>query len=99
MRGKANRNTQACIIAAAERLVREIGHRKAMVADIARILQMSPANVYRFFGSKRAIYEAMVACLVGEVETAAPAIAFEDGEVIDRLRRLLAAIHLLNARR
>jgi hypothetical protein len=32
-------------------------------------------------------------------ETTAAAIASEDGEVIDRLRRLLAAIHLMNARR
>jgi hypothetical protein len=36
---------------------------------------------------------------MGEVETAAAAIASEDGEGVDRLRRLLAAIHLMNARR
>jgi AcrR family transcriptional regulator len=67
--------------------------------DIVGILQTSPANVYRFFGSKRAIYEAVAARLMGEVETAAAAIASEDGEVVDRLRRLLAAIHLMNALR
>jgi AcrR family transcriptional regulator len=73
MRAKANRNTQACIVAAAERLVRQMGYQKTMVADIAGILRMSPANVYRFFGSKRAIYEAVAARLMGEVETAAAA--------------------------
>jgi AcrR family transcriptional regulator len=96
---EANRNTQARIVATAERLVRETGYEKTMVADIAGILRMSPANVYRFFGSKRAIHEAVAARLMGEVETVAAAIASEDGEAVDRLRRLLAAIHLMNARR
>ena len=99
MRAKANRNNQARIVAAAERLVREMGYQKTMVADIAGILRMSPANVYRFFRSKRAIYEAVAARLMEEVETMAAAIASEDGEAVDRLRRLLAAIHLMNARR
>jgi AcrR family transcriptional regulator len=70
-----------------------------MVADIAGILRMSPANVYRFFRSKRAIFEAVAAKLMEEVERTAAAIASEDGEVVDRLRRLLAAIHLMTARR
>jgi len=99
MRAEANRNTQARIVAAAERLVREMGYQKTMVADIAGILRMSPANVYRFFRSKRAIYETVAARLMEEVETTAAAIASEDGEAVDRLRRLLAAIHLMNARR
>jgi AcrR family transcriptional regulator len=99
IRATANRNTQARIVDAAERLVRGMGYEKTMVADIAGILRMSPANVYRFFGSKRAIYEAVAARLMGEVETVAAAIASEDGEAVDRLRRLLTAIHLMNARR
>ena len=99
IRATADRNTQARIVDAAERLVRGMGYEKTMVADIAGILRMSPANVYRFFGSKRAIYEAVAARLIGEVETVAAAIASEGGEAIDRLRRLLTAIHLMNARR
>ena len=39
----------------AERLFREIGYQKTTVADIAKELRMSPANVYRFFDSKKAI--------------------------------------------
>ena len=36
----------------AERLFRNMGYQKTAVADIARELGMSPANVYRFYPSK-----------------------------------------------
>lgn len=92
-------DTQGRIVAAAERLFREIGYQKTTVADIAKVLRMSPANVYRFFESKRAIYEAVVKRLMGEVETAATAIAFETDPPVERLRRLLSTIHYMNAER
>ena len=37
------------ILVTAERLFREIGYQKTTVADIAKALRMSSANVYRFF--------------------------------------------------
>ena len=43
------------IVETAERLFREIGFQKTTVADIARELHMSPANVYRFFSAKSEI--------------------------------------------
>ena len=49
------------ILQSALGLYREIGHKKTNVADIARRSSMSPANVYRFFPSKRAIEQAVVA--------------------------------------
>jgi AcrR family transcriptional regulator len=87
------------VVVTAERLFREIGYQKTTVADIARLLRMSPANVYRFFESKRAIYEAVVKRLMGEVESAATAIAFEADAPDRRLRRLLSAVHHMNAER
>ncbi|MDR3466297.1 MAG: TetR family transcriptional regulator [Xanthobacteraceae bacterium] len=92
-------DTRERVVATAERLFREIGYQKTTVADIARLLRMSPANVYRFFESKRAIYEAVATRLMGEVETAATAIAFETDAPDTRLRRLLSAIHHMNAER
>lgn len=92
-------DTQLRIVTTAEKLFREIGYQKTTVADIARMLRMSPANVYRFFDSKRSIYEAVASRLMGEVETAATAIAFEAEEPVGRLRRLLATIHHMNAER
>jgi len=74
-RDRAGVDARARILVTAERLFREIGYRKITVADIARLLKMSPANVYRFFGSKRAIQEAVARRLMGEIEQAAIAIA------------------------
>jgi AcrR family transcriptional regulator len=58
--------TRSRIVATAERLFREIGYQKTTVADIAKSLKMSPANVYRFFDSKKAINEAVAERLMGE---------------------------------
>src|SRR6267142_2833486 len=50
-------DTRERILVVAERLFREIGYQKTTVADIAKVLRMSPANVYRYFDSKKAIHE------------------------------------------
>lgn len=92
-------DTRERVVVEAERLFREIGYQKTTVADIARRLRMSPANVYRFFDSKRAIYEAVATRLMGEVEAAATTIAFESDAPDRRLRRLLSTIHHMNAER
>jgi AcrR family transcriptional regulator len=47
------------ILDSAERLFRHYGYSKTTVADIARDLGMSPANVYRFFASKVEIHQAI----------------------------------------
>jgi AcrR family transcriptional regulator len=65
----ARESDQRCkIIATAERLFREIGFQKTTVADIARELHMSPANIYRFFGAKSEINAAVAQHLMGEGE-------------------------------
>ena len=38
----------------------EIGYRRGTVAEIARRAQVSTGNVYRYFGGKRALFEAVV---------------------------------------
>lgn len=60
--------TRCRILATAAASFREIGYRKTTVADIARALKMSPANVYRYFESKKAINEAVLERLIGETE-------------------------------
>lgn len=47
------------ILDAAERLFKHYGYTKTNVADIARDLGMSPANIYRFFSSKADIHQAL----------------------------------------
>jgi AcrR family transcriptional regulator len=92
-------DTHARILVTAERLFREIGYQKTTVADIAKVLKMSPANVYRFFDSKRAIHEAVARRLMGEVEQAATAIAARPGSPTARLRELLMTVHFMNKER
>ena len=55
------------ILVTAERLFREIGYQKTTVADIAKALQMSPANVYRFFDSKKSINAGVARRLMGRL--------------------------------
>jgi AcrR family transcriptional regulator len=81
--------TRARIEETAERLFRTLGYQKTTVADIARELGMSPANVYRFFPSKSAINEAIAERWLGAMAAEAKAIADGPGTAADRLRRLL----------
>ena len=92
-------DTRERILVVAERLFREIGYQKTTVADIAKELRMSPANVYRFFDSKKAINEGVARGLMGEVEEAAHAIVIRPGPAADRLRELLTTVHRMNSER
>jgi len=92
-------DTRERILVVAERLFREIGYQKTTVADIAKVLRMSPANVYRFFDSKKAIHEGVARAMMGEVEDAAEAIAAGRGSAASRLRQLVTAIHRMNRER
>ena len=87
------------ILVTAERLFREIGYQKTTVADIAKALQMSPANVYRFFDSKKSINAGVARRLMGEVEQASKEIAARQGKAAGRLRELLTTIHRMNSDR
>src|SRR3982074_3085630 len=87
------------ILVVAERLFRQIGYQKTTVADIAKELRMSPANVYRFFDSKKAIHEGVARSLMGGVEEAAHAIASRPGPAATRLRELMTSVHRMNAER
>lgn len=92
-------DTRERILAVAERLFRQIGYQKTTVADIAKELRMSPANVYRFFDSKKAIHEGVARSLMSGVEDAAHEIATRPGPASPRLRELLTTVHRMNSER
>lgn len=92
-------DTRLRIVEVAERLFGQIGFQKTTVADIARDLHMSPANVYRFFSAKAEINEAVARGLLGDIEAAVAAIARQDGAAGQRLRAAIAAIEKRNAQR
>ncbi len=64
------------ILEAAERLFKHYGYAKTTVADIAKDLGMSPANIYRFFGSKSEIHKA----LANRMLEASRAVAWENAK-------------------
>ena len=92
-------DTRERILVVAERLFRELGYQKTTVGDIAKALRMSPANVYRFFDSKKAIHEGVARILMGEVEDVARVITARPGPATPRLRELLTTIHRMNSER
>ena len=92
-------DTRERILVVAERLFRQLGYQKTTVADIAKVLHMSPANVYRFFDSKKAIVEGVARVLMGEVEDAGQAILNKPGPATLRLRELLSTVHRMNCER
>jgi AcrR family transcriptional regulator len=92
-------DTRERILVVAERLFRQIGYQKTTVADIAKELRMSPANVYRFFDSKKAIHEGVARILMGEVEDAAEKIVAKPGPAAARLRELVISVHRMNSER
>src|SRR3954453_13707704 len=89
-------DTRERILEVAARLFREIGYTKTTVADIAKLLRMSPANVYRFFDSKKAIHEGVARTLMGGVEDAAESIATRREPAAARLREMMTTIHRMN---
>ncbi|MCJ9704789.1 MULTISPECIES: TetR/AcrR family transcriptional regulator [unclassified Bradyrhizobium] len=92
-------DTRDRILEVAERLFRQIGYQKTTVGDIAKELRMSPANVYRFFESKKAIHHSVARGLMGEVELEAQRIVAGPGPVLPRFRELLTTIHRMNTER
>lgn len=85
--------TRAAIVATAERLFRSLGYRKTAVADIARELGMSPANVYRFFPSKSAINEAIASRILTGLAELCWTIARTDAPAADRIRTVFRTVH------
>ena len=87
---------RARILEAAEEHFRRIGYHKTSMADIASELGMSPANVYRFFSSRDAINESICGRVLNEVADIASAIARTNVPAMEKLDRLLTAVHRHN---
>jgi len=85
-------DTHARIMETAETLFRRLGFAKTTVADIAAELDMSPANVYRFFTSKGAIVEAICKRCLSEVEEKAWKVARSKASAAERMERLILEI-------
>ncbi|EJZ18182.1 TetR family transcriptional regulator [Rhizobium sp. Pop5] len=74
------------ILDSAERLFRHYGYSKTTVADIARDLGMSPANIYRFFASKVEIHQALCGRMLATCYQLAYDIRHQPLSASERLR-------------
>lgn len=83
------------ILDSAERLFRHYGYAKTNVADIARELGMSPANIYRFFASKVEIHQAICGRMLGAAYQAAYETSKLPISASERLRRYALEQHRL----
>ncbi|TRL38764.1 TetR/AcrR family transcriptional regulator [Rhizobium straminoryzae] len=81
------------ILDTAERLFKHYGYSKTNVADIARDLSMSPANIYRFFSSKAEIHQALARRMLSVQYEALKANAAGPGSVEERLKSHLILMH------
>ncbi|MBT3069329.1 TetR/AcrR family transcriptional regulator [Rhodomicrobium sp. Az07] len=77
--------TRDRILSEAERLFRHFGYSKTTVADIADACGMSSANVYRFFGSKAEINEAICSRIIAKLQAGLREIANGSGAASERL--------------
>jgi AcrR family transcriptional regulator len=91
-RDTKEKDTHKLIVEVAERLFRQMGFQKTTVADIARELHMSPANVYRFFTAKSAINEAVCMDLLSKIEAEAEKIAASRDSASKKIRNLFGSV-------
>lgn len=75
------------ILDAAEAQFRHYGYSKTTVADVAKELGMSPANIYRFFGSKAELLEGVCARMLQQSLMIAEAAAQLPVSAEEKLRR------------
>jgi AcrR family transcriptional regulator len=90
---KAQNSTRQRIIQNARTLLRRHGPDKFTVVDIARSLEMSHANVYRFFKTKNEILDVIIEEWMLELEKFMDAIAGGRGSAAARIEAVVLALH------
>jgi AcrR family transcriptional regulator len=79
------------ILDSAEKLFRHYGYSKTTVADVARDLGMSTANIYRFFASKTEIHQAVCGRMLAQSYKLAYDTRHQPISASDRLRNYVHA--------
>ncbi|MET9414792.1 TetR family transcriptional regulator [Streptomyces klenkii] len=87
------------ILEATEDVLRRYGPAKATVVDVARALGVSHGSVYRHFGSKAALREAVTQRWLDLSHAELSAVADADGPAGPRLRDWLAALFAAKRRK
>ncbi|MBH1933315.1 TetR family transcriptional regulator [Streptomyces sp. AV19] len=87
------------ILEATEDVLRRFGPAKATVVDVARALGVSHGSVYRHFGSKAALREAVTERWLDQSHALLSAVAVSEGPAAPRLREWLTALFTAKRRK
>jgi AcrR family transcriptional regulator len=89
----AQEDTRKLILETARTLLRRFGPDKMTVMDIARSLEMSHANVYRFFRNKSEILDALIDEWLSKIEAFVETIAQRPVSAAERIEALVLELH------
>jgi AcrR family transcriptional regulator len=90
---KSSSETRNRILQSAEALLRRYGNDKLTVVDIARSLNMSHANVYRFFKTKSDILDAIIDEWLTKIEQFVEEIAKRPVSAAARIEAVVLELH------
>ncbi|MDF0731505.1 TetR/AcrR family transcriptional regulator [Pseudomonas entomophila] len=85
-RGPAEHDRRLQILRVADQHFRQFGYRKTTVADLSKALGITTAYIYRFFESKQAIGEAIVAMVLGELDNELRRLIAEESSATRKFR-------------
>ncbi|MDB6112788.1 MAG: TetR family transcriptional regulator [Pedosphaera sp.] len=89
----AHDDTRKLILETARTLLRRFGPDKMTVMDIARSLEMSHANVYRFFRNKSEILDALIDEWLTKIEAFVETIAQRPVSAAERIEAVVLELH------
>jgi len=93
MPSDAAEETRKLILETARQLLRRFGPDKMTVMDIARALDMSHANVYRFFRTKADILDALIGQWLSKIEAFVEGIAARPAPASERIEAIVIEMH------
>jgi len=88
-RERARERRARDFLAAAEAVFAEKGYHEAGIDEIAARAGYAAGSIYRYFPSKKDLYQTLLADKAGESLQRARAVATEDGPALDRLRAVV----------
>ena len=91
-RGPADHKRRQQILQAADEHFRLYGYRKTTLADIAKSIHLSTPYIYRFFGSKQAIGEAMCWHCLGAALSEIEESIKQTQSPVEKLRRVFSGL-------
>ena len=93
MQNGQTEGTRELILKTAKSLLRKYGEDKMTVVDIARALEMSHANVYRFFRTKADILDAIIEEWQTRIEAFIEEIARRPSSAAERIEAVVLELH------